>query len=442
MGCVFSCLDNKFAQKDETGFVIGQSRAKQVHIRRDIHGGSMAITSESEIPGIPDATGSAPNAGWSVMIAASLASGAAHLGTSTMPFQVGALMDAAGYSASLAGLYGFFVVASLALVMLAISPIIHRIRPELLAVAGGVLGAIAHAGIYLLSPGTGLLFALAVVAGIAYGLIFAGMVAASAVYRNAERLYGVANAGALVFLVAVMQAFPYATRLFGPYGPFLFIAMMLLIPCPAFLLLKVAGKSASAPHLAANPKPEGVAPGAYALLATWAAFSLGTGALWSFAERIGHALKLDAETVSLVLSASTFCGIAGTGIAAAFAGKIPRVGALVFGMITSGLSCAMVGLADNLVVYGLGVLAYWVFYMFLYSSMLGVAAVMDPSGRVGTAGGGFERLAFAIGAPLGGLVVDYLSYAWLGVLACASCLLILPFTVGRIRSGLVRLGAA
>ncbi len=389
---------------------------------------------------VQDAT--ARNAGWPVMLSASLASGAAHLGTSTMPFQIGALMGSAGYTGRLAGLYGFFVVSSLALVMLLIAPVIHRTRPERLAVGGGVLGAIAHAGIYLLVPGTALLFVLAVVAGIAYGLIFAGMVAASAAYGNAERLYGVANAGALVFLVVVMTAFPYATRMFGPFGPFLFIALMLLIPCPAFLVLKGAGKAARPATGDEVQRPGAIGPGAIALLATWSAFSLGTGALWSFAERIGHDLKLDADTVSLVLASSTFCGIAGTGIAAAFAGRIPRVAALVFGMVTSGLSCALVGLAGNLVVYALGVLAYWVFYMFLYSSMLGVAAVMDPTGRVGTAGGGFERMAFAVGAPMGGLVVDYLSYAWLGLLACASCLLILPFTVSAIRRALIELGAA
>lgn len=378
-----------------------------------------------------------PNAGVAVMISASLAAGVAHLGTSTMPFQIGALMDGAGYSASLAGTYGFFVVASLALVMLLISPVIHRMRPELLAVAGGVLGAAAHAGIYYLVPGTALLFALAIVAGAAYGLVFAGMVAASAAYRNAERLYGVANAGALVFLVAIMTAFPYSTKLMGPFGPFLFIALMLLVPCPAFLILK--GKPKDEGHAEVGPK--GFGTGVYALLATWSAFSLGTGALWSFAERIGHDLKLDPETVGFVLSASTFSGIAGTGIAAIFAGKIPRLASLVIGMITTGLACAMVGLASNIVVYGIGVMAYWVFYMFLYSAMLGVAALMDPSGRVGTAGGGFERMAFAVGAPLGGLVVDHLSYAWLGILACSSCLLILPFTVGSIRQGLREHGA-
>jgi len=52
--------------------------------------------------------------------------------------------------------------------------------------------------------------------------------------------------------------------------------------------------------------------------------------------------------------------------------------------------------------------------------------VLDPTGRLGTFGTGCERLAFAIGAPLGGLMVDFGSYVWVGVGAAIACSVIAP----------------
>jgi predicted MFS family arabinose efflux permease len=69
------------------------------------------------------------------------------------------------------------------------------------------------------------------------------------------------------------------------------------------------------------------------------------------------------------------------------------------------------------------VFAYWIFYMFVYSYLLGTAAVLDPAGRVGTLGGGLERLGFALGAGVGGILAQHVTYSSTGVLGFCTCLL-------------------
>ena len=86
--------------------------------------------------------------------------------------------------------------------------------------------------------------------------------------------------------------------------------------------------------------------------------------------------------------------------------------------------------------YSAGVLLYWIFYMYLYAYLLGTSAALDPSGRMGTAGGGCERLAFAVGAPIGGLIVDHASYGMLGLLAAVLCILAIPLCLAKLAAAL------
>jgi predicted MFS family arabinose efflux permease len=103
--------------------------------------------------------------------------------------------------------------------------------------------------------------------------------------------------------------------------------------------------------------------------------------------------------------------------------RLHRPSALTIGMCGSGLSCLLLGYATSLPSFAAGVFAYWVFTMFLYSYLLGTAAVLDATGRVGTLAGGVERLGYAAGAGIGGFVAQHTAYSatgLLGFLACAT----------------------
>jgi predicted MFS family arabinose efflux permease len=96
-------------------------------------------------------------------------------------------------------------------------------------------------------------------------------------------------------------------------------------------------------------------------------------------------------------------------------------------MCGAGLSCLLLGFATNLSLFAAGVSAYWIFSMFLYSYLLGTAAILDPTGRVGTLGSGVERLGYAVGSGLGGFLAEHVTYSSTGVLGFVGCMLGLTF---------------
>jgi hypothetical protein len=356
-----------------------------------------------------------------LILAVAVASGIAHLGTSTMPFQVGALMDGRGLSASLAGVFGLFEIGALAISMILLSPVVHRFSSVTISLAGAALAALAHAIMFLIPTTLPPLLACATLAGIGYGLVFAAAITGASTARNPDRVYALGNVGAILFIVVMMMIIPLASARLGAMGAFPAIAALILIVAPAMLRFR------SRPALLTPPPARVLSqPATIALLVMWACYSLGTGALWSFAERIGTRLAIDPEMIATILSASTACGVLGSVVAAMIGGRLPRVPAMLVGLAGTALSCVLMGYADGTVSFALGVLTYWIFYMYQYALFLGTAAMFDAEGRLGTLGGGCERLAFAVGAPIGGLIVDHGSFGMLGLLGFASCVITIP----------------
>lgn len=349
-----------------------------------------------------------------LIIAVCAGAGLAHIGTSAMPFQIGALMDGTHRTAAQAGTFGFVEVGALALSMILVSSRADRLPTRALAI-GGCLAAIgANIGLFCLGAYPWQLF-FAACAGFGYGTIFSATVTAAASAEIPDRIYAVGNGGALLLIVAFMAVIPLGTVRLGALGVFGSLAVLISVCLPLLLGLRRAEVSMLTRLSAWRT------PGAAPLLFGWMTASLGTTALYAFAERIGKSIHLAQAEIAWVLSAGVFVGVAGTGAAAVLTGKIDRRIALTVGMIGSGASCLIIGIATNLFWFALGTFVYWIFYMFLYSYLLGTAAVLDPSGRVGTLGGGLERLGYALGAAVGGLLAEHVSYSATGVFGFIAC---------------------
>ncbi len=350
------------------------------------------------------------------VLAVCVGSGIAHIGTSTMPFQVGALMDGTGLASGQAGLFGFVEVGSLAGGMILIAPWIDRLHPTLVGVLSAALAGLANLGLYLIH---GFPFELAcgALSGLGFGFIFAATIAGAAAADDPDRLYAIGNGGALLLIVGLMALVPLIARHFGPLGIFVSIAALAIAGAVFFVGFR-RGRIAPAGGPAAWR-----VPGAVGLLVSWAAFSLGTGALYAFSERIAKGLHIAPATIGYVLSTGVFVGLLGTFGAALFSTRLPRRAALIGGMISTALACLLLGYAVNLPMFTAGVFTYWISYMFLYSYLLGTAALLDDSGRIGTLGGGLERLGYGSGAWIGGLLAEHHGYSITGLLGFAGCLI-------------------
>jgi predicted MFS family arabinose efflux permease len=358
---------------------------------------------------------------WALLLAMSFGSTLAHIATTGMPLQVGALMDGTARTASQAGLYAFVEVGSLALGMILLSLLVARIQPVRIAIAGAVLASLAYTGLYFARE-FWIQLVLGGFAGLGFGMVYSANIAAGASVDDADRAYGIGFGGSLLLVVSIMSLLPFTSARFGLLGIFACLAGFSLISTPILCGFKEASavrKSESPPKQHAVWRTQGAA----GLLFSWAAFSAGTAMAYVFAERIGKNIHLPATQVGLVLSSGVFVGLLGTTSAALLGRRLNRRVALVVGLAGSALACFLIGNATFLFLFALGIWLFWIFTMFLYCYLLGSAAILDNSGRLGTFGSGTERLGYAIGSWIGGLLAQHVSYSSTGTLGCAVCLL-------------------
>jgi predicted MFS family arabinose efflux permease len=357
---------------------------------------------------------------WSLLLAMSFGSALAHIATTGMPLQVGALMDGTARTPSQAGLFAFIEVASLSFGMILISLLVARIKPLRVAIAGALLAALADLSLFV-ARGFPLQLVLGGFAGLGFGLAYSATIAAGASNEDADRAYAIGFGGSLPLVVLIMTILPFTSARLGFLGVFACMSGFALLCTPIF-----RGFKGAAIQRQAQPQPVQSAvwrtPGAAGLLFSWAAFSTGTAVAYVFAERVAKNIQLIPTDIGLVLSSGVFMGVFGTGLAAAFSQRLNRRVALVSGLAGSALSCFLIGHATTLGSFATGIYLFWIFTMFLYCFLLGTAAVLDKSGRLGTLGSGTERLGYAIGAWIGGLLAQHVSYASTGTFGCAVCL--------------------
>lgn len=226
---------------------------------------------------------------WPLVIAVCVGSSLAHVGTSTMPFQVGALMDGRAISSGQAGLFGLFEVGALAMGMFLIAGWIDRLPIRVLAISSALLSATANIARFFARAFPIQLLGGAA-AGLGYGCVFAATIASAAASDEADRLYAFGNGGSLLLIMVIMATLPIGATRFGALGIFIGIAALALVSCAFFSSLKrsahIRQQRVAAWHI------QGV-PG---LLFSWASFSTGTGALYAFCERIGKSIHLAPQT--------------------------------------------------------------------------------------------------------------------------------------------------
>jgi predicted MFS family arabinose efflux permease len=346
--------------------------------------------------------------------AVSVGSALSHVATTGMPFQIGALMDGLGVTPARAGLFAFCQIGGLSLGMMLVAALTNALRPRLIAMCGAVMAIIADAGLFFVHS-TYLVLLLGTLAGLGFGLVFTATISGAAASKDADRVYAIGLGTALLIVTGVLAFLPVATAHLGAMSVFLVLAVLSLLSIPFFFGFTAYAGSENASQTAWQIS------GARGLLFSWALFSMGTSTVYVFAERIGRAIPLPPLSVGFILSAGVLVGVGGTGLAALTAKRIDRRVALVVGLAGSGFSCLTLGTAGSYAAFVVSVMLFWIFTMFLYCFLLGSAAALDESGRLGSLGGGMERLGYAVGAWVGGIVAERSGYSVTGSLAFGLC---------------------
>jgi predicted MFS family arabinose efflux permease len=189
------------------------------------------------------------------------------------------------------------------------------------------------------------------------------------------------------------------------------------------LVLLMPRESAAAPE-----EPRGLAgavklvasPGSLAVLATQVLFGAGIMLIWSYAARIGEGHGLPRAAVAGALSFSLLSSIVGALSASALGRRIRVDASLMAGTALIVAAAALATHADEAGAFFLAIALFGFGWNFIPPFQLGIAADIDPSGRLVVLNIALVKLGYAVGAASGGLLAARGGYE-LHAVAASTC---------------------
>lgn len=344
-----------------------------------------------------------------------------------LPLLIGTWVEHLGASATRAGVIGAAELGGMALASFALAPRMHvlsRRRVALIAGLGVLLSHVVSAAVADLD----LLLVVRVLAGLCAGSVLASASAAIAGAREPERMFAWSGVLGGILGAAVLVATPLAIERAQTPGAFVALAFVAAASLP-FLLLLPPGAGDRKFEQEAEP-PRAGSGAASALLAAGALMAVAQAAIWAFSERIGGAVQLSPRAIGWVLGGATLMGIGGSVLAGILGLTRGRGGPLAFGYAGCAVSIALVASASGGAIFSVGQLALALTFNFTSPYLMGLAAALDPQGRIAAGLSGALLVGAGIGPGLAGVVVEWGTFAALGgvsvLVTGLSAVLLLP----------------
>ena len=121
------------------------------------------------------------------------------------------------------------------------------------------------------------------------------------------------------------------------------------------------------------------------------------GALWGFAQEIGKRTGMGDEQIGAVLGMAGVLGLSGAFLVAFVNVRFGRALPMSLGLVAVTVLSLLLCFTDNPTVYSVGVSVWQAATFFVVPYIFGIAAALDPKGRVIAACGGCLLLGGAIG---------------------------------------------
>ena len=340
------------------------------------------------------------------------------LSANSIPVMIGALIEGLAMTEAEVGVLGTVELLAVAIAALAAAPLAGKVSNTKLAVFGCLLAVAAQFfsaavdSLYLLA---GLRF----IAGAGLGLAYAAAAMAAAAAANPDRVLGYGVTAGLLAIVVLLPGLVKVITVAGYKGGYIALGVLVIF------LLPVMGWLDRGTARPEEPDTAPALPGRslVGLLLCIALFNIGSGAIWSFSERIGQQAGLSLEEAGFIIAAGAFSGVAGSLFAGWLGDRWGRRQPVMLALVLAGMGYMVLGGAINSASYITGINIYWVTYMFLVPLMIGAGAAMDAGGRAATLAAGTISLTFALGPACGGYIATWFSYGAIGWFSCALCLL-------------------
>ena len=354
-----------------------------------------------------------------------------HAALISLPFEVGSIIDGLQLQPSVGGLLVAIELTTYALTSFLIAPIINRISIRRTAQLGILV--VVCASIWSAVTVDILQFCFArALAGFGFGIVFACPNAAGAYTHSPERAYGVGMGVATVFYMVLPSFFARSSEISSylfpnlhPHsGIFLAVTLFVVVMLPTMHLLP--GKCLRSPTLVTNA-PDITRERSTLLsllcLLVMALFSIGVFSLYAFTERLGNAVGMSPAEIGGWTSVSFGIGNAGIFVAVLMGRRFGVIRPLAIGLTIQGIACLALGLGQTEANLWYSYAVFCTAWSFLYPFLFGIAAGVDPSGRLPTAAGGVYLASSAIAASVGGFIIQYGGYAAIAIVSLILCLL-------------------
>jgi predicted MFS family arabinose efflux permease len=263
--------------------------------------------------------------------------------------------------------------------------------------------------------------------GIAIGFAFAALGRAS----NPDRAFSIYLVAGALFGSVLLYALPHMVQIWSPQT--LFLASAALAALSSLCLLHFPNGRASEDDIFAAGGGINRSFAIGALLCVFLYF-FATGAVWSYAERIGQASNLSGETIARGLSIGTLAGVAGAGLA----GWVPSAWGRIMPLLVSGVVSVIsfqlfLGtVAPTIFIIACVLLLFaWNFAQPLLS---GVCSEADPHGRVVCAMAAIQTFGMGLGPAAAGATLhsgDFSVAIWSSCAILLVSLLIVAFAIRR-----------
>ncbi|HEX7935965.1 MAG TPA: MFS transporter [Paraburkholderia sp.] len=347
---------------------------------------------------------------------------------SGIPWIVGGLVESAHLDIQQASLMVTVEVLTMGCVMLGASAFVHRLPKKAVLVLATLLAIAAQvASIYVTQLGA--LAVVRAVSGLGFGLVYSLASAIGAGAESPQRTYGAAGTIALLLGVLINPMLGYGMQTYGSAGVFggiVILAVVLAIP-----LFLISFKSFQASPLVTNTAVAGQVKltdrldmlSAAGVVLTMALMSAAVSGLYVFLERIARSVGLEGTALGAGMSVVSLIGASGGVIAIAVSKRVGNVLPLMIGLPLVGLIVLSLTVAKTQPQFWTAFTLLCVMFWFLYPFIFGLAARVDPKGRVASATGSGKILLASVGTALAGFLGANYGIQSYGYAAIGICLL-------------------
>lgn len=255
--------------------------------------------------------------------------------------------------------------------------------------------------------------------GIAIGFAFAALGRAS----NPDRAFSLYLVSGAVVSAIVLYALPWLLAHVSPRTMFLGNALA-TVACGSCLLLFPDGRQEDDPLAATGGLNWRLAIGA--LVCVFLYF-LATGAMWSYAERIGQASGLSDAAIARGLSLGTLAGVVGAGLAGLLPSRWGRATPLAASGVLSVISFQLLLGTVPATLFAVAIVLLLFAWNFAQPLLSGICCEADPQGRVVCAMGSIQTFGTGMGPAAAGATLVGRGFGLAIWLSCA--ILVLSLTI-------------